>query len=87
MGVERVVDLFLGGCSLDSTTDQIKSFCESSSVQLKSCEDLESKSLYYKSYKISVPLSVRDQLLSEEFWPTGIFIRKFYKPRVSAQNR
>ena len=84
-GVERVVDLFLGGCSLDSSADQIKNFCESSNVPLKNCEDLESKSLYYKSYKISVPISLRDQLLNEEFWPTGIFIRKFYKPKVPVQ--
>ena len=82
-GVERVVDVFLGGCSLDSDIDQIKRYCSSLQVTLKNIIDLESKSLYYKSFKLSINISDREQLLSEDFWPKGIFIRKFYNPRKS----
>ena len=84
-GVPKVLDVFVGGCELSSTHHQIEEYCKSSGIDLKGCEPLETKSRWYKSYKISVLLSHRDKLLQPEFWPEGIFVRKFFKARSKQQ--
>ena len=81
----RVLDVFVGGCGLESDADQIKSYCVSLGVDVKSCVHLDSRSEWSKSFKISVNLPDRDKLLDPTFWPSGVFVRKFYKPR-SARN-
>ena len=80
-GAGRVGEVFVGGCLLESTESQLTDFCRENGVTLKKCESLNSKSVWYKSYKISVDFSDRDRILSNEFWPKGIFVRKFYMPR------
>ena len=80
-GASRVSEVFVGGCLLDSTDNQLIEFCKDSGVELKKCESLNSKSAWYKSYKISVDFSDKDKVLSNDFWPKGIFVRKFYMPR------
>lgn len=84
---DRVLDVFVGGCGLESDAGQIKSHCESSGINVKNCVNLDSRSEWSKSYKISVNLPDRDKLLDPTFWPSGIFVRKFYKPRSARDNR
>ena len=80
-GAGRVSEVFVGGCLLESTEDQLTDFCRENGVALRKCESLNSKSVWYKSYKISVDFSDRDSVLNTDFWPRGIFVRKFYMPR------
>ena len=77
----RVLDVFVGGCSLDCEAQELKSYCESSGIEVKECVALDSRSEWSKSFKISVDLANRDKLLEPELWPNGIVVRKFYKPR------
>ena len=81
----RVLDVFVGGCGLESNVEQIKSHCESQGIVVINCVHLDSRSEWSKSFKISVNLPDRDKLLDPALWPNGIFVRKFYKPR-SARN-
>ena len=83
---DRVLDVFVGGCGLDSDSDQIKSYCVSLGICVKNCVNLDSRSEWSKSFKISVNLPDRDKLLDPTFWPSGIFVRKFYKPRSARNN-
>ena len=85
-GVERVFDLFIGGCNCETNVEDIKSYCNDLGVDLKKVEILQTKSEWYRAFKISVFLSDRDRLMSPETWPKGIFIRKFYKARIGRNN-
>ena len=77
----RILDIFVGGCGLDTTEDDIFKYCNDNGVNLKKCELLQSKSEWYKSFKVSVIADNRDELLKSEFWPKGIFVRKFFRPK------
>ena len=81
LSASRVLDVFVGGCSLECDATGLKTYCESSGIEVKACVSLESRSEWSKSFKISVDLANRNKLLEPEFWPNGIFVRKFYKPR------
>ena len=78
----RVLDVFVGGCNPGTTTKNIRDYCVSNGVTLKKCENLESKSEWSCSFKISVEASDRDKLLTGEFWPQGIVVRKFFRART-----
>ena len=82
-GVQRVFDLFLGGCMLDTTTNDIIDYCKFSDIILKKCVQLNSKSEWYTSFKLSVVYDDREKLLVPEFWPQGSFVRRYFKPRQS----
>ena len=73
--------IFIGGCSLNCTEDDLKSYCSSIGVTPKACTNLETKASWYTAFKITVAEAERDKLMSPDLWPEGIFLRKFYAPR------
>ena len=77
----RVLDVFVGGCVQGTTCDKISEYCGSNGVNIKKCDSLESKSEWSCSFKLSVEASDRDKLLTGEFWPQGIVVRKFYRAK------
>jgi len=77
----RDLDIFVGGCSLESTLDDIKNHCISKNINVKNVCILETKAIWYKAYKVTVPASDRDRLLVPELWPHGVFVRKYYNAR------
>ena len=79
----RILDVFLGGCALDTTPQHIMDYCKKYDINPKECEFLTSKSKHHKCYKISVFSIDRDTLLDADFWPIGTFVGKYYKPKVS----
>ena len=78
-GVQRVLDVFVGGCEKVTTESNIKEYCAANNVTILKCESVVTKSEWYNSFKVSVYASVRDQLLEPEFWAHGVFVRKYFK--------
>ena len=85
-GVERIYDLFVGGCNRDTTVDDIKKCCTSLEVDLKKVELMQTKSEWYSAFKISMKQSDRDMLMNADSWPQGVFVRKFYKAKLGRDN-
>ena len=80
-GVERVMDIFLGGCSISATPDDIKEYCSSLGVDVKKVEALATKSEWHKPFKISAVAADREKLLVASFWPKNCFVRKFFRAK------
>ena len=85
-GVERVFDLFVGGCNVDTCTEDIKDYCKNLEVNLKKVEILETKSDWYRAFKISMLQSDREKLMMPDSWPQGVFVRKYFKARLGRGN-
>ena len=60
---QRDLDLFIGGCSLESSEDNITEHCASLDITQKSIEILESKANWYKAYKLTACATDRDKLI------------------------
>ena len=80
----RVLDVFVGGCGLESTEKDIFDYVQKKGVNCLKCTTLESKSEWRKCYKVSVNADDRDALLDAEYWPKGIHVGKFFKPKSSS---
>ena len=79
--VPRILDVFLGGCSLDTDSNDIIEYCKAGNIEPRKCESLPSRSEWYKCFKISVLAQDREKLLESDFWPSGSFVGKYYKPK------
>ena len=85
-GVEKVVDLFLGGCPKNTSIECVSNYCRDSGVTPKKVELLETKSEWHSPFKISLSITDREKLLDASFWPENCFVRKFFRPRVGVVN-
>ena len=86
-GVDRIFDMFVGGCTQESSIVGITDYCRSHNVELKRVEEVETKSSWYnKAYKLSMTFEDREKLLDATLWPRGTFVRKFFRPKVSNAN-
>jgi len=81
------LDIFVGGCSLDSSIEDITVHCVSLNISVRAVSPLVTKAQWYKAYKLTVAADDRDKLLVPEAWPDGIFVRKFFKARVNTSAR
>ena len=82
----RTLDVFLGGCGLETTPNDISDYCSKYKVTPKNCESIHSRSGHHKCYRITVASEDRDTLLDAQFWPVGIFVGKFYRRKAQAPN-
>ena len=77
----RVLDVYVGGCGLETNVDNLSSFCNEQGVNLQKCELLPSRAQWCRAYKISVDADAKDTVFSAEFWPEGIYVRRFFNAR------
>ena len=83
---KRDLDIFVGGCSVESSEQELLDYCEEKNIPQKGIERLLTKSTWHQPYKLTVAAEDRDRLLSPELWPSGIFVRKFFKNGSGRQN-
>lgn len=81
IGSKPVISIYVGGCNNNTTVDKLKVYCESQDVDVCDIEELNTRSKWYKSFKVSVDKCNNDKILNAEFWPEGVFCRKFIYPR------
>ena len=80
-GVERNLDVFVGGSNPNTSEDVIVNHIVSKGVQVVKCEKIVGKVDWYVPFKVTVKASDRDKLLNPDIWPCNIFVRKFRRPR------
>ena len=80
-GAQRVSasPFHLAGISLDSTADDIVSYCRTRSVSVTGCSLVRSRVWGTQSAKLFVATSSTDKILDESFWPEHIRCRKWDK--------
>ena len=82
-GAERIFHLFLGGCAVDSSCQNIKDHCKSLSVDIKAVEEIPTKSKWHKPYKVSYRASDKNKVMDGAFWPTDCFVRPYFIRKVA----
>ena len=76
-----VLDIYVGGCGLDSDEANLNGFCEENGVTIKKSQLLQTTSQWCKAYKITADADSRDSVLDAGFWPQGIYVRKLFNAR------
>ena len=76
-----MVYVYVGGCSTETTSTGIVSFCDNQNIKIESIDELNSRNKFKKSFKIAINNYDRDTVLNEDFWPLGIVFRRFFHPK------
>ena len=82
---QRMLDLFVSGCSLNTNEGDITSLCDSNDIAVESCTILDTRRQWCRCFKLTIAANDRDKLMNEEIWPMGIYVQKYFSPRRSAQ--
>lgn len=78
VGAPRRLDIYVGRTDLKTTAAKIISHCEKyGNPKFIHCTELSAKYDWYKSFKVTVDFNCQEQMLTPEFWPEGIVVRKF----------
>ena len=81
-GVDRFLDLYIGNCSEDVTSQSLIEYVsDECNVKVANCFELKTKIPNSKAFKISVSYNDREVLLTPKCWPKGIYCRKFYRSK------
>ena len=81
-GTVKTLDIYVGGCLPTTTPQLIKEHCEEIfNLNFIECEPIDTRNKYCKAFKVSVHATHRNELLKPEFWPQGVIVNKYFKPR------
>lgn len=75
----KTFQIFVSRLHPSTTTTDLQTYLNTNFPESK-CEELRSKFPdHYKSFKISIDELHREQVMDPNFWPSGIFINKFFR--------
>lgn len=81
---------FISKFEMDVVKEDIMDYLNDYKKDIYIVEDIIAKDLQrnrtYKSFKVGLPLSMKEVASSEEFWPKGCFVNRFYFSRNPARN-
>ncbi len=79
-------DLFVYRVGLGVNASDIKHYICDKNVDVRDIEQTSKEGSMFMSFKVTVKASDMDNMLHSEFWPTGICVRRFRKPRPYYEN-
>ena len=83
IGMERTIDLNLGGCATQTSQSDVLSYVRDQCIIDAKCEELQCISNYFKAFKITVKVYEKEKLLSGSILPRGVINNYYFKPRVA----
>lgn len=81
VGSKPTSTIYVGGCTTDATENSLIQYCNDQGVDVKDVTELNTRSLYSKSFRITIDASLNETVMKEDFWPERIVFRKFFFPR------
>lgn len=74
-------DLFVARIDPNTDDDQLKQFIGEKGLKVLKLERLSHDEAKYKSYKLTIPVDEMSKVFSEDMWPEGCEVRKFFQKR------
>ena len=74
-------ELFVYRVDKGTTCEELKHYIENSGVTVRDLSILSHINAMFKSFKLTISVSDINKILNEDFWPCGIMVRRYNKPR------
>lgn len=79
--VDKSKWVFISRCSPETTVDNIVKYFSDENIEVSKCEKLKTRYDDYSSFKVCVPVTQFEKVLTSGFWPRGVFVKEFDLPR------
>ena len=83
-GVDLTISRYIGRIANGTNLSDLKGYIEGQGVNIVALEQLATKHDSFQSYKLVVRRVDLAKIEDENFWPTGVVIRRFFKPKQSS---
>lgn len=80
--------IFTSGYDTSTTTKEITDYLNQFQKTEIICEKINTRNKNTSSFKIGVPYQYKDNFMSSDIWPVGIYVNKYFAPRncISKEN-
>lgn len=77
--------IFVSRLHPSTTEEDIKEYAEQNNITISDCVKLEIRSKNISAFKIAVPRSLQQRVLSEDAWPMNAIVRQYYHRNANFQ--
>ena len=74
-------DIFVSRVLRETPTDAVAQYLVKEKVTVRELTQVSKENALYKSFRIKIPISELSKVLSPDFWPSGIWVRRFFPPK------
>ena len=85
-GADLTVNKYVGRFHNDVTVETVRSYIEDQGVSVVELELLDTKHQRFKSFRLRFKRSQLEKVEDGEFWPQGVIVSPFFRPRVNGPN-
>ena len=78
-------DIFVYRTIKGTQEQDIHEYLESKNVDPRTISEVSNEDAKFSSFKVELKVSDIDTVLKADFWPQGICVRRFYRPRSSSE--
>ena len=86
-GVDQTINKYIGRVHNDVSVDDFRQQLVGAGVDVVELEQLETKHSRFKSFRLRLKKVDLGKIKSEDFWPEGVVVSHFYRPRVKDDQR
>ena len=80
-GADLTINKYIGRLHNDVTVDAVRKFIGDQGVTVVELEPLDTKHQRFKSFRLRIRRSDLDRVEDGEFWPEGVLVSSFFRPR------
>ena len=74
-------DIFVYRVLPATPTEAVTQYLDKEKVTVREIKQVSKETALYKSFRIKIPSSELSKVLSPDFWPAGICVRRFFTPK------
>ena len=76
-------DVFIYRVDKNTTVDILSEYISENSIDFREIECVSHEDAKYKSFRLTVSIKDLDKIFNEALWPSGVMVRRFYKPNTN----
>ena len=84
-GADLTINKYVGRFHNDVTEATLRSYIEDAGVSVVELELLDTKHNRFKSFRLRVKRAQLDRVEDGDFWPEGVIVSPFFRPRIIEQ--
>ena len=81
-GADLTINKYVGRFHNDVTLEGVREFIANQDVSVVELEPLTTKHSRFKSFRLRVKRADLDKIENAEFWPEGVIVSPFFRPRT-----
>ena len=85
-GADLTTNKYVSRFHMDTTENELRQFISQKDVTVVELESIKTTHNRYKSFRLCVKRSDLDKIEDADFWPQGVIVCRYFRPRNKDQH-